>query len=145
VPEAGTEETAAARNCPTCGQRVHQDASRCRFCGEALADEDDRPWQSRRGGRLRRDCEPHRGSLILMLGSLSLVGLTLPPVGLALGVAAWLMALSDLRQMRECTMDPEGRVLTRSGMNCGMIGTILNGIIVTGCGSLFLLRLLHSH
>jgi predicted RNA-binding Zn-ribbon protein involved in translation (DUF1610 family) len=145
VPEASIEEAAASRNCPSCGQHVHQEASRCRFCGEALSNEDDRPWQSRRAGRVRRDCEPHRGSLILMLGSLSLLGLTFPPAGLALGIAAWLMGLSDLRQMRDCTMDPEGRALTRSGMNCGMIGTILNGIIVLGCGGLFLLHLLASY
>jgi hypothetical protein len=131
------------QSCPSCGQRVPQDARRCRFCGEALVEEDDRPWENRRKGRLRRDCEPHRASLILILGIFSLVGLSLPPLGLGLGIAAWLMGQGDLRQMRQRLMDPEGKASTRAGMTCGMIGTILNGVVCLGCGGLLLLRFIH--
>jgi hypothetical protein len=143
VAEAPAGESVAMQSCPCCGQRVRQDAGRCRFCGEALVEEDERPWEDRRKGRLRRDCEPHRAPLILILGIFSLVGLSLPPIGLGLGIAAWLMGQTDLRQMRQRVMDPEGKASTRAGMNCGMIGTVLNGLVCLGCAGLFVLRILH--
>lgn len=63
--------------------------------------------------------KPHRGTLILVLGILSLV------VCAPLGIAAWVMGTGDLKQMDAGTMDPAGRGMTRAGKICGMIGTIL--------------------
>jgi hypothetical protein len=63
--------------------------------------------------------KPHRGTLILVLGILSLV-LCAP-----LGIAAWIMGNGDLKQIDAGTMDPSGRSTTNAGRICGMIGTIL--------------------
>ena len=66
--------------------------------------------------------KPHRGTLILVFGILSLV-LCAP-----LGIAAWIMGNGDLKQMDAGTMDPTGRSVTNAGRICGIIGTILLGL-----------------
>jgi hypothetical protein len=129
------------QTCRACGRQVPQDASRCRYCGEALTDEDDRPWESGRRGELRRDCEPHRGSMIFALGMFSLVGIGFPPLGLTLGLVAWFMAHGDLRQMRQLTMDPAGESSTRSGMIWGIVSVALSLLAIAGCGGWLLVRL----
>lgn len=63
--------------------------------------------------------KPHRGTTILVLGILSLV-LCAP-----LGIAAWIMGNSDLKEMDAGVMDPSGRSTTSAGRICGIIGTIL--------------------
>ena len=63
--------------------------------------------------------KPHRGTLILVLGILSLV-LCAP-----LGIAAWIMANGDLKQIDAGTMDPTGRSTTNAGRICGIVGTVL--------------------
>jgi hypothetical protein len=63
--------------------------------------------------------KPHRGTLILILGILSLV------VCAPIGIAAWIMGNGDLKQMDAGAMDPSGRSLTSAGRICGLIGTIL--------------------
>ena len=85
-----------------------------------------RPWEGRSGYYLRRDCEPHRGTLILIFGILSLVFCGL--VGLGMGIAAWIMGQRDLRKMDANMMDPAGRGNTQAGRICGMIGTILSSL-----------------
>jgi hypothetical protein len=100
---------------------------RCRFCGEDLAEEDDRPWERRRRAGVRRDCEPHRGVLILVFGIVSLV---LGLLGLPFGIAAWIMGHRDLKKMSAGAMDPEGRGLTLAGKICGLIGTIFQSFMV---------------
>ncbi len=62
---------------------------------------------------------PHRGTLVLVLGIVSLIACAL------CGPFAWLMGRDDLRKMDHGLMDPEGRGLTQAGMICGIIGTIL--------------------
>ncbi|HXG08495.1 MAG TPA: hypothetical protein VNK04_01780, partial [Gemmataceae bacterium] len=73
--------------------------------------------------RRRRYLEPHRGSLILTLGIVSLF--TVP---LILGPIAWIMGSNDLEAMRAGRMDPEGESNTNAGRICGMIATIVGGI-----------------
>ncbi len=63
--------------------------------------------------------KPHRGTLILVLGILSLV------VCGPLGIFAWIMGSSDLKEMDAGIMDPSGRGNTQAGKICGMITTIL--------------------
>ncbi|MBI5684246.1 MAG: DUF4190 domain-containing protein [Verrucomicrobia bacterium] len=63
--------------------------------------------------------KPHRATLILVLGILSLV-LCAP-----LGIAAWVMGNSDLKEMDAGTMDTSGRDNTNAGRICGIIGTVL--------------------
>lgn len=85
---------------------------------------------------LRRDLEPHRGTLILVLGILSLVLMSfLPPVGIVLGVIAWIMGRSDLAKIRAGLMDPEGERQTYAGFVSGKVGAILASIMtVLFCG-----------
>jgi hypothetical protein len=76
--------------------------------------EGERPWE--RLGCARRDCEPHRGDLLLLLGDVSMacgmlaLGTVLPAlVGLPLGIAVIVMAKKDLARMDAGLMDPDGR------------------------------------
>lgn len=66
--------------------------------------------------------KPHRGTVILVLGILSLV------ICGPLGIFAWIMGQGDLKQMDAGTMDPEGRGTTQAGKICGMIATILMAV-----------------
>lgn len=72
--------------------------------------------------------KPHRGTLVLVLGILSLV------ICGILGIPAWIMGKNDLREMEAGQMDPAGRSLTNAGRICGMIGCILLalGIVIGG-------------
>src|SRR5690242_14092518 len=87
----------------------------------------ERPWE--RPGAVRRDCEPHRGRLILALGGLAgfcgifacILVLT-APLAIAFGVTAWLMARRDLARMRQGLMNPAGRPYTEPGRGLGLSG-----------------------
>ena len=72
---------------------------------------------------------PHRGTLILVFGILSLV-----VCGFFLGIPAWIMGNADLRAMAAGEMDRSGEGLTKAGKICGMIAVILDivGILVGG-------------
>ena len=80
--------------------------------------------------------KPHRGTLILVLGILSLV------VCQPIGIAAWVMGSGDLKLMDAGHMDPEGRSLTNAGRICGIIAIILLligvvvGVLLFGFGLL---------
>jgi hypothetical protein len=63
--------------------------------------------------------KPHRGTLVLVFGILGLL------MCAPLGIAAWVMGNSDLRQMKAGLMDPTGEGTTNAGRICGMIATIL--------------------
>jgi hypothetical protein len=75
--------------------------------------------------------KPHRGTLVLVLGILSLV------ICAPLGIAAWIMGSGDLKQMDGGAMDPAGRSLTNAGRICGMIGTILLCLSIVAMIALF--------
>lgn len=68
--------------------------------------------------------QPHRGVTILVLG---ILGLT---VCFIMGIVAWVMANSDLREMDAGRMDAAGRDLTRGGKICGMVASFLGCIAV---------------
>lgn len=95
-------------------------------------EEEVRPWEEQG----RRDAEPHRGTLILVLGIVSVVLSTLAfcsagltgLIGSPLGIGAWVMGRRDLRKMREGRMDGEGNGFTQAGLICGIIGTILGSL-----------------
>jgi hypothetical protein len=80
--------------------------------------------------------KPHRGTLILVLGILSIV--ICQPVG----IAAWLMGNGDLKEMDAGTMDPSGRSLTNAGRIIGIVAVALLAIslvvvvLVVGLGML---------
>ena len=68
--------------------------------------------------------KPHRGTLILVFGILGIVSC------FPLGIAAWVMGKRDLKEMDAGIMDPAGRGNTNAGRICGMIGTLLAGIVL---------------
>jgi hypothetical protein len=78
--------------------------------------------------------KPHRGTVVLVLGILSLV-----ICGIILGPIAWIMGNSDLKEMREGRMDPSGESNTKAGRMCGMIGTGLNLVGLCICTPVWLL------
>lgn len=59
--------------------------------------------------------KPHRGTLILVLGILSLV------ICQPIGIFTWIMGNSDLKEMDAGTMDPTGRSLTNAGRIIGIV------------------------
>jgi predicted Zn finger-like uncharacterized protein len=131
------------RSCPYCGEQIRREAIRCRFCGEDIdepagGDEDDRPWERPYGPRVRRDCEPHRGNMILVFGIISLATLAFCGViGLPFGIMAWVMGHKDMLKIDQGVMDPEGRGSTQAGKICGIIGTIIDGLYLLGCLAYF--------
>lgn len=68
--------------------------------------------------------EAHRGTLILVLGILSIVLCQI------LGPFAWVMGNNDLKKIAAGTMDPEGQQTTNAGKICGIIGTILGILLI---------------
>ena len=85
----------------------------------ATDDDKDRP-----GNRLA----PHRGTLILVLGILSLVAIQI------LGPVAWILGNADLKEMRAGRMDPSGESQTNIGRVLGMIATLLMVVsLVVAC------------
>jgi hypothetical protein len=94
---------------------------------------DPRPWQQ--PGAVRRDCEPHRGRLLRVLGIASLVipfaGLFLSPLiglvaGVSLGLTVWVLAGSDLAKMAAGLMDPDGQRATLSARRLGLAGVLVS-------------------
>ncbi len=63
--------------------------------------------------------KPHRGTLVLVLGILG-IALCMP-----LGIVAWVLANSDLKEMAAGLMDRSGEGLTKVGKICGIISVIL--------------------
>jgi hypothetical protein len=63
--------------------------------------------------------KPHRATLILVLGVLSLI------ICAPLGIVAWLLGNSDLKEIAAGTMDPAGKDLTNIGRILGMIASAL--------------------
>jgi predicted Zn finger-like uncharacterized protein len=102
-------------------------------------DDDDRPRRDddnydRPRRRRRRYQQEHRGQLIMVLGILSFfVG------GPILGLVAWIMGSNDLKEMRAGRMDPEGESQTNTGRICGMISTLLGGVVIVGCCSIYVI------
>jgi hypothetical protein len=146
--ESGSELPAPAlERCPRCAARISRALERCLSCGEKLRPGDDeRPWE-RSGAPPRRDCEPHRGPLILALGRISLcfavpglLGVAYLPfaiaslIGAGLGLTVTLMARDDLAQMDRKEMDPDGHQSTQAGQTASSIGLIIGivGLLLAG-------------
>ena len=78
--------------------------------------------------------KPHRGTLILVLGILSIVF-----CGIFTAIPAWIMGNTDLAEMNAGTMDSSGRGLTNAGRIMGMIIGILSILaIILGSGIMVL-------
>ena len=78
--------------------------------------------------------EPHRGTLILVLGILSLV-----MCGFFTGIPAWFMGRNDLKKIKAELMEPEGEGSTKGGMICSIICCIISLLSIIGIVLLILL------
>jgi hypothetical protein len=134
--------------CPGCGQGVPWRVHYCPHCGEEFDDgERDRDRTSMRH-RLRRDALPHRGALLTTLANVSLVAGFFSlcfgvgaMVGVPLAIAVWVMAQTDLAQMRAGLMDSHGRQLTETARASAITGLILSLLFAAGYGALLLTTL----
>ena len=105
-------------------------------------DDYDRPRKRRRDDDdhdRRRRTASHRGGEILTFGLLALLPCFVTSI--IFGLIAWIMANSDLAEMRTGRMDREGEGLTQAGRALGITGLFLWSI-VTGCG---FLSAIHVH
>ena len=136
--------------CPACGRRVPWEALRCSHCGVELEMDPGYQRFRRRAGRLRRDCDPHRGPMLAGMGNITLIagGLTLCLGGLPLlitaplGITTWVMAASDLAKMRNGEMETQGRMQTESARTSAITGIVLSLFFAAGWGLLALSRIL---
>jgi predicted Zn finger-like uncharacterized protein len=140
TPPRLADEHDDLKECPVCGKHIHRDSARCYHCGERFesrARGRETPDIRRRGPR--RDAEPHRGATVLTLGVIGLACLTFSctPIGLILGLISWIMGSADLRKMKRGDMDPDGQGITQAGWICGIVSTLLNGLLTLGCLSFF--------
>jgi hypothetical protein len=97
--------------------------------------EDPRPWD--KAGAVRRDCKPHRGAWLRLLGWVSVACIALLPllvIGLPLGVVVWGIARHDLRKMDAGQMDPSGRseTATASGIALGSVIAAITLVMMFG-------------
>jgi hypothetical protein len=142
---SGTEEDENEDRpfCPCCGRQVSWQAATCPHCGAEFDDEEPpppaRPPLVDVALPVRRDGEAHRGRLLFTLGAAAAVtgalsacsaGL-LAVVSVPLGVAVWALATRDLRRMRDGSVDPAGRSLTRHGRSAAVAGVVF-GLIWAG-------------
>jgi len=72
--------------------------------------------------------EPHRGTLILVMGLLGIL------VCFICGIFAWVWGNADIRKMNAGLMDPAGRSTTDAGRVIGIISVVLAtaGLFVVG-------------
>lgn len=100
-------------------------------------DDDDRAKREYVEEAPRRDLIPHRGALILILGLLGLTLSFLAPIGILLGLAAWVMGQGDLAQMRRKEMDAEGHGLTVGGLITGILGLVVSLLFLLACAGMW--------
>jgi len=83
--------------------------------------------------------KPHRGTLILVLGILSLVLISCCALfGLICGIIAWILGKADMKEMDQGIMDSSGRGTTNAGLICGIIGTIIGALGTIGIALYFI-------
>jgi hypothetical protein len=104
-------------------------------------DTDERPWE--KAGQLRRDALPHRGPLLDVLGTASVLcailaaGPVIPGLlGLPLGVAALLLARRDLSKMRAGLVDRTGQARTEEALRWARWGVLLNLVVLLLAGAM---------
>lgn len=152
--------------CPACGRSLwlppaqlgrHVACPSCRY--EWITEKEDAPEPAQRARRSRpadweddyddeddpqyveeaprRDLVPHRGGTILTLGLVGLCLSFLAPLGILLGLAAWVMGQGDLRQMKRNEMDSDGQGMTLGGIITGILGLIMGLFFLLACAGLW--------
>jgi hypothetical protein len=122
--------------------------------GKPMASDDLQPWKQ--PGAVRRDCDPHRGHRMRVLGMALVTLATLyiviepvlyvatrargrrPPVWIVwissgsalpplfLGLIVWVLAAQDLTRIRSGGMAREGKLLTESARGLGQVAVFLS-------------------
>ncbi len=146
--EQGDDSQSGGPYCPGCAMSVPWHARYCPHCGEEF---DDAPRDRRADmpPRRRRDAVPHRGQMLSTLGNITLgagaLSLCLMGTGalvaVPLGIAVLFMAQSDLGQMRQGTMDPQGQQMTETARASAIGGLVLGLIFAAGYGAMVLTHL----
>jgi len=86
---------------------------------------------------------PHRGTLVLVLGILSLVCCAIcGPISMVCGPIAWIIGAGDLKAIRSGHMDPAGESQTRAGMVMGIISSVLIMLVVGGYALMVVIAML---
>jgi hypothetical protein len=99
-------------------------------------------WDHERGRPLRRDLEPHRGTMVLVFGILSLVlplacGVPGFIIGIGLGITGAIMGTRDVSRMRKGLVDPDGESQTRVGQILSFVGLGMSVVLLLACGALY--------
>jgi hypothetical protein len=101
------------------------------------------PWE--RPGGVRRDCLPHQGLLVLVLGNASFVCgvlallLILPGLlGLVLGIGASLLGTQQLGRINAGLVDPDGRQEVERGLSRSVWGMAMSSCGLVFCGPAYL-------
>ncbi len=102
-------------------QRIPEQQQPVASSQRGLGDVDDRSTRPR--------LEPHRGTLILTLGILGIIGIGAPITG----IIAWILGSSDLGKIKAGIMDPEGEGQTRAGWILGIVSSIMWLLAFGGC------------
>jgi hypothetical protein len=104
---------------------------------------EERPWE--RPGQVRRDCEPHRGPLLLFLAKASLVcsllslcGGIASFVGLPLSVIIYALAKHDHRRMKIGLLDPTGAWETAQAQKIAFASMVISSLFVVFVSALLL-------
>jgi hypothetical protein len=119
------------------GRRRFEDGATRDVYEEAMnadpSDDDVRPWEW--AVNVRRDCEPHRGGVLLALGRISLMlGLLSPlggltaPAGFAVGAVALVMCEREERDIAAGRRHPLGRRPLREARDKALCGAALSGL-----------------
>ncbi|MDQ3330796.1 MAG: hypothetical protein M3552_09100 [Planctomycetota bacterium] len=119
----GEENAGRPAACPACGDRVAVPVSGAEAGAVSVVTD----HVTDGGNAARRSMREHRGGIILAFGILSWVSMCF-----LFGVAAWALAVEDLRAMRAGEMDATGERITRAGMILGAISVVLTMVVLLG-------------
>jgi Tfp pilus assembly protein PilE len=120
--------------CYKCGSEMSADAIFCEKCGTKVLSPpaanavSQRPMAFDQWSGPKNVQQPGRGTLILILGILSLILL-----GPFTGIPAWVMGSKDLKKIARGIITISERGTTKAGLILGIIGTLL-GVAVVGIG-----------
>lgn len=123
-PAEANDET---KQCFGCDAIIDIYERKCPHCGMHQSKKALRPERFE-----RRDVEPHRGYLLMVLGVLSFL---IAPIG----PLVWHLGAKDSEKIRTGKMDQSGETLTSVATVCGMLATyeLIIGTLFTCGGCLF--------